>query len=310
MKLNNLLLGVLGLTASLSSCNSGENVAEFTSEFLCCNLVVSNDGKANASHSKYRLGFDMTDGELNVATSTLDLGGTENYSFTSSMMKSNTTYGSVDWINGRLDITSFSGGSAKTGQISVSNLKGVTSSVVNIINTNDPKVPGYAFTPYYPLIMSYSVNDQYTVKTFMSDAVYTGTTTIRTVGGANEFSNNGVRYRIVMNSKLNKADVIFYDAKFAEAMPRTIQFVLKDMDLTFNKSGYIITNPNNESVTPYLVDGEEGLTPAPSYQITNFLLSNVSDDLTVANINYTVQIGQAQYLGEFSGFYALTSFPK
>lgn len=306
MKLKALLLGLCGLGLGFTSCNLNDDPDNnyFTGTYTCCNLVIPSDGESFAMNATYDLAFYYTTGQVNVATSNLNLGyGT--FSFSSTLMPSVTKYYSVDWSNSPLDVTTFSGGSANDNGVVVQNLKGYTSSIVNVLSTNDPVNPAYKFTPYIPLVMSYTVNHDYTVKTFMPDAIYRGETVIRTVSTGNTFTNSGVRYRVYFSQDLKKADIIFYNAKFAEAMPLTINFVLKNLDVTYNKSGYIISNSNGEPVNPWMYESD-GLTENPAYQFTSFQFINSSSDLSVGNCYYTVQIGNAQYRGEFSGYYVLS----
>lgn len=305
MKLKLLLLGCIAAGFGLASCNldSDENDNYMNGQYSCCNLVIpSEGGDAFATRANYTMSFYYLNGTAALTTNNLSL-GYGNLTFTTNAMPTETKLYDV---NGKtLDVTSFSGGKVSDNGVTVTNVKGYLSSIFNVISTNDPINPAYKFTAMIPIIMSYNVNYDYTVKTFMPDAIYTGTTNIRAVGSqADPFTNDGVRYRVVMSNDLKKADIIFYNAKFDERMPVTINFVLQNLDITFNKGGYIISG---KDLIPQLYEAS-GLTPVPDYKITNFLLTNASDDLTVANIMYTVNMERTgtQYNGDFQGYYALT----
>lgn len=307
MKIKNLILGIAGFGLVFSSCNlDSENEDNYTSgTYKCANLVVNSAGDAFASNATYSMMFYYLDGTLSATTGDLNLGGSSNVSFTTNAMPCETRLYDVNGT--ALDVTTFSGGTANAGGQQVTNLSGFLSSIVNWLSTNDPVNPAYKFVAQIPVVMSYNVGNAYTVKTFMPDAIYTGTTRIATVGSpAEPFTNDGVRYRVIFSSDYKKADVIFYNAKFAEAMPVTINFVLQNLDVEFNRNGYVISG---KDLTPSLYESD-GLTPAPNYQITSFEFINASDDLTVGTAMYTVQIGKAQYNGDFTGYYCLSGQKK
>lgn len=303
MKTKALFLGIIGLGMAMSSCNlDNDNDSNYmTGTYDCCNLVIPADGgNASASAGSYNMAFYYMSGTMTAATSNLNLGfGT--FGFTTNEMDSETRYYDV---NGKtLDVTSFSGGMANSNGISVQNLKGYLTSIVNLLNTNDPVNPAYKFIGRVPVVMSYTVNYDYTVKTFMPDAIYSGTTHIATAGSTEEpYTNPDIRYRVIFDTDFKKADIIFYDAKFSPMMPRSIYFVLQDLNVEFTKNGYKITG---KDLIPDLYEAN-GLTPAPNYPFTEFEFINTSDDLTTATCNYTVQIGPAQYYGDFQGYYCLT----
>lgn len=304
MKLKTLLFAIPLSGLMLSSCNlENDPTGNYTSgSFVCCNLISNASGDSYASLCSYKTIFYYTDGTMQLSTDMLNLDNTT-YSFTSGMMNCDTKYYSVDGQSGIFDVTSFAGGSVNTGKISVENIKGFTSSLVNILSTNDPVNPAFPFTPYIPMVMSYTVDNKYNVKTFMPDAIYTGTTEIRSAGSnSTPFTNDGIRYRVVFQKDLKKADIIFYNAKFADRMPITINFVLKDLDVEYSGGSYVISNAAGEPINPWMYEAS-GLTENPNYKFTSFRFINSSDDLTIGQAFYTVQMGEAIYNGEFNGFY-------
>lgn len=302
MKINSLLFGLLTASISFSSCNldSDEDDNYMNNQYACCNLVVPTKGDPFATRANYTMSLYYTDGTISVATNNLSLGN-GNKSFTTHTMPCDTKYYVFNGQN--LDVTSFSGGFANNGEIVVQNVSGYLSSIFNVLGTNDPIHPEYKFVPQIPVIMSYNVNNAYTVKTFMADAIYTGNTRISTAAAPSApFETDAIRYRVVFDYDLKKADIIFYNAKFAERMPVTINFIVEDLDVTFNNNGYVLSGRN---LTPQLYEGN-AWTPAPNYKFVNFEFMNTSDNLTMANATYTVEMGQAQYQGDFQGYYALT----
>ena len=306
MKLIKFILPSLFIGLSLSSCNLDVDDDDNYSNqnFPCCNLVVTEDGDAFALSANYTLTFYPFSNQVTVTAQDLNLGG-KDLQFTTNNMKAETKLYNVSWSDLTLDVTTFDGGSAEGNGVSVRDLNGFTSSVFNLLNTKDPKNPAYPWVSWIPLVINYKANGC-TVKTFSPDAIYRGTTTIATMGSTDApFSNDEIRYRIIFNKELNKADIIFYNAKFADRMPVTINFVLQNLDVTYNDNGYNITAPAGEPLIPQLYEAS-GLTPAPNYQFTSFNFTNTSPDLTVGAATYTVQMGPASYNGTFQGYYVLS----
>ena len=304
MKLKSLFIGLIGLGLITTSCNLDVDDSEnyLSGTYTCSNLVIPADGEPFATNASYTAAFYTNSGTLTISTSDLNLGyGT--FKFQTNAVPSETKLYSVDWSNSALDVTTFSGASANSDGVTIQNLGGFMSSVVNVLSTNDPINPEFGFIARIPLVISYTANHDYTVKTFMKDAIYRGTTSITTVGSQTEpFINDTIRYRVIFSQDYKKADIIFYDAKFAERMPVTIHFVLQDLDVKFTKNGYTISGTD---VIPSLYD-PSGLTPAPNYVFKSFDFTNTSADLTVGAAMYTVQIGNAQYNGAFQGYYVLS----
>lgn len=308
MKIKHLMYGVMGASVLLSSCNldtkDEDNYQSIA--FPCASLVVPSYGEPYAANTDYALTFYVNSGTLTVGTSNLVL-GTGIVAFTTNPMEVKTTY---DTFNGvLLDVSNFSGGHSSSGNTSVSDLKGFTSSIVNFLATNDPVNPLYPFTRRIPLVISYNVGNNYKVKTFMPDAIYNGTTTISSSTGQGEpFTSTDIRYRVVFAKDFKTADVIFYSAKFAAMMPNAINFVLRNLNVEFNSNGYIISGMDViPDMLPDNAPADGGLIPAPGYPFKSFKLINAGTDLTTAQATYTVAIGPAQYFGTFAGAYVYSA---
>lgn len=304
MKFNYLLSAVLISGLLFSSCNvdSDDDDNYMSVDYACSNLIIPNNGEAFATSAVYNLIYYYLSGNVVASTDNLNL-GYGNQKFVTNAMPCETKLYTIDWSPNALDVTTFSGGSANSDGLSIRNLKGYASSVVNILSTNDPIIPAYPFTAQIPLVISYNVNNDYTVKTFMADAIYRGQTRVATVGsGEAPYTNDNIRYRVIFSKDYKKADFVIYNAKFADRMPVTINFVITDLDVAFTQNGYSITGSN---LTPSTFEGGE-LTPAPTYMITSFEFINTSDDLSRGSAMYTVQMGPGVYNVDFSGYYVLS----
>lgn len=310
MKIKLLSLTLFAGLLGLSSCNLENDPQENYQQipFSVCNLVIPAQGDSFAMEGLYTLTYYTTEGNLTVTTNNMKVDGRDISFITSAMPFTVAAYSNSQ--NLYMEVVEFEGGIYNLNNITVNNLKGFTSQIANVppaIQMNEPLYP----TPnQVPLVMQYNLNYDYQVKTFMADATYVGKTTIRTASSGDSFSNDGVLYRVYLKSGLNKADVVFYNAKFAPMMPG-INFVLKDLDIKYTKTGYTISNPAGSSVVPQMISSD-GLTPYPMYQFTSFLLNNSSYDLTTANIDYwinrvnpnseTLDVMET-YSGTFSGTY-------
>ena len=303
-----LMLGSLGLT----SCNlNNEPTSNYQQiPFKVCNLVMPSQGDSFATPGNYTLTYYYYDGNMTVGTSDLSLGvGTVSF-ITSAMPYNAQAYTSTG--QDYMEVITFKGGIFNENGLTVNNLTGYTSQIANIPPAVEMNQPLYPTTFNVPLVLQYDLNHDYKVKTFMQDATYKGKTTIRTNSTGDTFTNDGVLYRVYFKAGLNKADVVFYNAKFAENMPVTINFVLQDLTVNYTKTGYSISIPMGQTVIPQMLS-KDGLTPFPSYQFSSFLLNNSSDDLTTATVDYwinsvrTADDGTAnvveRYNGTFSGSY-------
>lgn len=301
-KLFSTLLMACGLLFSSCNLEPDSESNYYPGEFPTCNFIKPASGDAYAAYGNYVLTYYYYDNRLTVGTSNLLLGDSYS-SFTTGYIG----YKEANFSNG-VSVLSFSDGSA--AKLNINDLSGYTTT-----NFRMPeKDPLYKYVPVVPLVMQYNVGTEYQVKTFLPDAVYFGTTTITTVSSGANFTNPDFLYRVIFNKDLKKADVVFYNAKFAERMPITVSFALKDLDVKFLDNGYEISIPADEERIPLYYAGND-TEPFPSYTFTALKLTNTSPDLTSAaityNINNMMQGGKDEpwqlkekYMGIFNGVYA------
>lgn len=303
MNTKTLLLSLFSASILMSSCNLGnDNEDNYqTGTYTCANLVIPANGESFATKASYNMTYYFLSGTAALSTSNLSL-GYSTVSFMSSQMPCETRLYNVDGKT--KDVTTFSGGMANDNGVVIQNIKGFTSSIVNLVDDNLPLMPGFPFIGRIPLVVTYTANYDYTVKTFMPDAVYTGTTTIMTQGSENApFNNSGILYRVAFSEDLKKANVFVYNGRFAENMPVTMNFMLKDLEVEYTRNGYIISG---KDLIPMIPEGNDYTDYGQAYVFNNFELINSSEDLTVSTVMYTVQIGKAKYNGSFTGHYVLS----
>lgn len=292
-----LLVGALGMTSCNLDVDNSKNYE--TRTFNTCNLVIPAQGEAMASTGSYSMTIYPYENQLKLSTTDLNLDGNLTGFATSNMKASFNTY--VDGLT-YYEVIDFSGGLSNTTGVTISNLKGFSSYFANFPFQSDPIIPGYPTTFFVPFVTQYEINGNYTVKTFMRDAIYDGMTTITTLSDGSQYINEDIRYRVFFNDDFKTADVIFYTAKFAPNMPITIYFVLEDLEVNFNRNGYTISIPAGEKVIPQWLEGGS-LTPFPAYQFSRFMLTTANDELTSVMINYTVESGNNTFNVSFQGAY-------
>lgn len=291
MKIKLLTIPFLALSMGLTSCNlnTDEDNNYFTGNYSVVNLISPEDGAPFASKGDYLFTYYTYSENLSITTKNLNLG-----------------YNTLNFVTAQLPYSLsivgpqsgfvFSGSGSANGA-SVSNLSGYTSSYVNL---PPESLTDYPFYVYSPLVMKYTVNHDYTVRTFLADAIYNGNTSVTTQATGDVYKFDNALYRVIFHEDFKKADVIIINAKFAENMPGAITCLIKDLDVTFNKNGYSIDAPGK--VIPYNYESN-GWTSMDTRPFTSFHLNTSSDDLTNITVNYTVQMGPMNFICDFNGIY-------
>lgn len=149
------------------------------------------------------------------------------------------------------------------------------------------------------VVMNYEIGDMYEVTTFPVSAFYSGRTQTQYTtkeGVAKTYSSNSALYGVNMNLATKKADIIIYDAQFAEEMPMKLTMALKNLDIELTREGYVIKGKN---IVPLV--GDDAIE-YPRFAFDELVMVCEDDALTQVNINFTVA---GQYKGSFTGSYVL-----
>lgn len=156
------------------------------------------------------------------------------------------------------------------------------------------------------VLMDYYLGDKWRVRSFWPDMTFRGETITEYPGMTEHYQTDEIAYRVVIKEVdggtslfSDKADVIFYNARFAQTMPITMTIILKDVNLVFNKAGFTLSGTN---LVPYMPEGDS-LTPYEKFTFDKFELNCVGD-LTRATAEYKVA---GIYNGQFSGRSILSS---
>ncbi len=296
-----LLTGLISASAiSLVSCDKEtENSYTNTTPVSAYNLYVSAAGDAvpSTGSALYKFTLKFPESTIQVSADNMALpGGSTSSFFTVGMNLASATI-KVDETS--REVIAFGADEATESGSAVSELSGYLTQAAYL--PPDITVPGYKlFVPSNTLhyvVMQYALNDRWNVRTFWPDATFKGSTITSYPGMTEAYSNSNISYRIVMHlnedkAVTDKADIIFYNAKFAPKAPE-ITVVLKNLYLEFNDRGYTV---KGDDVIPYMVEAED-LQETPRFKFNKFDM-RVTGDLTSAVIEYQVA---DVYKGSFSG---------
>lgn len=294
-------MAALGLGFSSCNLDTDDQDSYRTITYACCNLVIPEAGQPFATSATYSLTVYPISQTLVANTTDLSLGyGSMN--FKTAPMELKTEF----YTDG--NVSSFSGGMSDAG-IQVTNLKGYESSIRNTLTPEENTMFGYQFDKTkLPLVMSYTADYDYTVKTFMPDAVFAGRTTVIAMGeGSEPFTTNDIKYRVLFKKDLKTVDIYFYNAKFISMMP-AISFALVDLPVEYTKTGYMISDTNVEPKQYQASANNQDIwVPMPGYTMDSFKFETTSSDLTQGHLNFSLPLMGKTWICNFDGAYVYES---
>ncbi len=279
---------------SMSSCMKDDDGNSSTRSALIptYNLYtpLSGNDAPTVGLARYNFTTVYPDQTITISTDDMAIPGGKNGSFKSETLPFEQGQVVVDEVGS--PTISFKGTDVSVSGSKVTSLNGLITHAAYA--PGEQEVPGYkrlipdAAMQY--VLMQYVLDDAWQVRTFWPDMTFRGSTTTTfpdETNGSSSYQNDEVFYRIVMqraaDDALNgKADIIFYNAKFAPNMPG-ITIVLKNLDLVFTTAGYTISG--NDAV-PYMVEAGQ-LQETPRFKFNSISVVCTSD-LTTAIISYQV----------------------
>lgn len=289
----------------LSACNNDyfedtDNVIDIKTDVLNHFSPLEADEDPFVGESEYSFSLNMDTKELSFWTS--ELGATVANGFTSSIIGFNvSTMSAGDAIGEVISFNKQGAASVKDGP--VTDIAGSFTTLYYV--KENVIVPGYPVLVEGArrLVMNYNLADKYTVHTFPSDAFYGGIT--ETVDGSNTtFTTDKMLYRLIINPKNNKANIILYDCRFSDKMPMSlVALVLENLDFKVTKTGYEV---NGENIVPKYLEGNS-LTQFRGFIFETVNLKSTDADLTSIRFNYDVRNAGSNslYKGTFLGSYVI-----
>ena len=295
-----LLIGVVAASSlAITSCSGdSENRSSTISPINAYNLFVpaSGDGDVYTGLALYKFVTTFPEATIQLGVDNMTMPGGGNTSFSTISMPIASAMVSVD-DSGR-EVIIFGDKNPGESGAKISNLSGSLTQAVYF--PPNVSVPGYKlFIPgnsLHYVLMQYELNNDWNIRTFWPDMTFRGSTVTSYPGMTEAYSNSNIAYRVVMQLKDNaltdKADVIFYNAKFAPKAPE-ITVVLKNLDLAFSDKGYTV---KGSDIIPYMVEAGT-LQETPKFKFNSFALTAIGD-MSTAMINYEVA---DVYKGTFTG---------
>lgn len=136
--------------------------------------------------------------------------------------------------------------------------------------------------------INFKVGDEYKVKTFEPNTFYAGNTvsSYTTEDGVKKsYTATKPMFNIQFSANLTKADLIIYNARFAEEMPEISRMVISGLKVEPDRMyGYRITGTG---INPVVGDGAHA-TEYPTFQFTDIDFHPINDNLTEAQLTFKV----------------------
>ncbi|MDE6772583.1 MAG: hypothetical protein K2J49_08275 [Muribaculaceae bacterium] len=271
---------------SMTSCNTDVDDTVATVGYATLNLVSPAEGESYITDALYKFYFNQTKQVSSIAMDGLKINNT-NYAFSTDTVKYTQYYVQTEsGIGAYNEIKNATGYVNKDLSLPVRNLNCQVTSLYYWRFTNIPGVenPVYSSSDPSMVIMQYDMGDDYNVKTVQPDAFYCGTTRT-TISGTSPYETTEMTYRLKINKGYKTADMIIYNAKFAEAMPLPLTaVVLKDLPIKFERGSYSIEATN---VVPKISEAGQ-LIDNDKYTFDTFRMFFTNIELTGADISYKV----------------------
>lgn len=274
------LLPSLGLLAlSLASCDDNKNGWDTNTmnvqvQSLALLIPTSADQEpVFVQDYKLRFAQSLEDGKMGVKSmSPITLPNGKTFSFETPY--TNISGNNLTYIIDPLPYTTEDGTTVRLRSRLTQQYYAYSTGVNAVIDVNQPPVN----------LTVINIGTDYILKTLQPTMTFCGKTTAL-VGGQNPYTNEGTSYQVTLDVVNRKAEVIIYDAHFAEAMPLIRVMRLRDVPLTVDRStGYQI---NGENIIPEVLEGETWV-PNEKFVFNKFSLVPTAENLSTASINFTV----------------------
>ncbi len=289
-------MAVAALLAGTSCDNDKGNNMEQTFGVQMLNLVtdmnVNGSENSEIAETTYRIHIDYTDTKIGVAGVDVPVGNEE---ITFTVPDTRYSFDKFMFHASALSAPTNGGGE----------IKGFDVRLTQAFNT--PPVTAPHGSPAFKTtmaMMAYYTYGHYMVRTFPDDAVYTGytTTTISKEGDADnhQFSTDKPMYRFIIDATTMTASLYIYNAKFTDAPAAPeLNLRLDGLKVQPTNLGYEIVGTD---VVPCTM--AEG-TPYPSFTFASFRMSNISNDLTSAKVEFSIPTARGTYAASFQGKYLI-----
>jgi len=283
---------------AMTSCQKDTVNSDKVNAYIYNYITAANgQGEAKVSLCTYSFDFNWDQHVVSATTDIVDLGNSQKlaFAFPSLPFKSNGST-TVFWGSATNPVAASNGQQISNFEFELN--PGINLPPVSLPDANLPEDPegkkvtlGFAlpaaFTWQGAVLMytklSYQIGNDYNVRTFWEDNVFTGeTNTTVNKDASTGFQNTKPAYRIKIDMATKKATAVLYNAKFNEKMPE-MNLILINLNVAFNNSGITVTGDN---VIPRVLEGVS-LTEVPTFPFTKFKF-DIYGDMTMGKCEFTV----------------------
>lgn len=280
MKKSLLTLCTLAVGVTFASCSGGDNQLTENYNIDLANLITDTHANCESTIalSNYAFNYDYTNQTMQLRVSGLPIDGTS-YSFIS-----------ADDI--KFTETNYNQGTVK--KFAIPTMSSLSSSVVATGLSGEVST-AYNYNPVLNVIsqvwrrfmISYTVDNRYTVQTFEKTTYWKGTTNTSYVfqGAHKEFSSSEPVYGIDMDIEKKTATLLIFNARFAEEMNVSIEVMkIEGLKISASLGQYTVEGTD---LIPEVKEGS-GWTKNPKYTFNTFKLVTTDANLTRGSISFTV----------------------
>lgn len=271
----------------------------YTIRCIDYNLVIDKDNpdaEAQASFCGYDITYYYDKGALTVNGSDIIISN-QKYSFETDTMAYRTKY-----FKAQIDGEEISFGQmvfSKEGLVGagapVSDLKGAMLGMYAPA-TSDTLSNNFNLKFVQRLDLNYILSDRYQVQTFWHTSLYLGQT--YTSSSLESFSSRNPRYLVNLDFSQNKATVFVYNPELSTSddnLPKVIR--IGDIPVRFNHDSYYLEAAAPKTTVLSKRNKVPALIDSVGFQVEDFSLRLMSEDLTDAEISFKLQGKSVNFIG-------------
>ena len=272
-----LLLPMIALGVMAVSCDVNDKDSYQTIRYGDYNLVVDLDNPdqpAQATSGSYEVKYVFNKLTADVKTSDLIINN-QKASFETDTMR----YGG----NETQILFSKLGIADKSGTV-----KDLSATVDNGYKFYSVNTDGSEPKFYYDqrLVMRYTYNDRYSVRTFCSESSYFGESTV--YDDVESCNTKESPYRINIDFSKNLATIVVYSPKFSENQKDVINVIqIEEVPVKFTHDSYFLAADAPKTKVLKVESGKAELVESDDYKVTN-LSVRYNTNLTEATVTYNI----------------------
>lgn len=274
-----LLSGAFAALALVAvSCSGGADHQTLNYDIDLANLVTdSQNGNTEITDATYAFLFDYTNSEMQMRISNLNIDGKRlNFLSPEDVKFTESTY-----AQGLVTKFALPSMSALSSATTATDLSGEISTAYNY----NP-VLNLITNVWRRFVISYKIDNRYTVQTFEKSTFWKGSTVTSYVMGNThkEFTTSAPVYSVDMDLENMTATVIIYNAQFAQEMPTVSIMKIEGLKVTCSAGKYSVAGSD---MVPQVYEGG-AWTPNTKFTFNNFTLTTTNSSLTSGSASFTV----------------------